>query len=292
MESGPAYTPHDSSPLVSASALHEALAATDLLLIDCRYQLGQSSWGRVQYGQAHLPGAVFACMDTELAGPRQPDTGRHPLPTAAAFASTLGRWGLTAATRVVAYDQGNGACAARLWWMLRAVGHSRVKVLDGGIAQWQREGFAVTTDIAARRPTSVAPCEYRNVLSAAEVQSALATGAISLIDARGADRFAGQNETIDPVAGHVPGALNHPFTLNLDSELRFLAPTQLKQRWAHVLERPNAARLATMCGSGITACHNLLALELLGVHDVPLYAGSFSEWITNPQRPVATGVSA
>jgi thiosulfate/3-mercaptopyruvate sulfurtransferase len=275
-------------PLISAATLRSQLDSPTLRVVDCRYELGKAAWGRSAYATGHIPGAVFASMDDDLAGPRQLRSGRHPLPTAAAFAATLGRWGLTPTSRVVAYDQGNGACAARLWWMLRARGHRMVQVLDGGLAAWLAAGF--TTDIAAPQivATTVPEREFDGVVTSAQVASGLATGSIRLVDARGADRFAGRNETIDPVAGHVPGAINHPFTGNLAASLQFVDAGELRQRWAHVLQQPAAAPLVAMCGSGITACHNLLALELAGYHGARLYAGSFSEWITDPARPVAT----
>jgi thiosulfate/3-mercaptopyruvate sulfurtransferase len=275
-------------PLISAASLRSLLGSPTLLVVDCRYELGKAAWGRSAYDAGHIPGAVFAAMDDDLAAPRQPGLGRHPLPTAHAFAATLGRWGFTPASRVIAYDQGNGAYAARLWWLLRARGHRAVQVLDGGMAAWLAAGFA--TDSAAPQPaaTTVAVREFEGVVTTAQVIAGLAAGSITLVDARGADRFAGRNETVDPVAGHVPGAINHPFAFNLAPSLQFLDAAQLRQRWAHVLESPGAAPLVAMCGSGITACHNLLALELAGHHGTRLYAGSFSEWITDPARPVAT----
>jgi thiosulfate/3-mercaptopyruvate sulfurtransferase len=275
-------------PLISAATLRSLLGSPTLLVVDCRHELGKAAWGRSAYDAGHIPGAVFAAMDEDLAAPRQPRLGRHPLPTATAFAATLGRWGFTPASRVVAYDQGNGACAARLWWMLRARGHRSVQVLDGGLAAWLAAGFA--TDVAVPQPvaTNVPVCEFEGVVTSSQVVEGLATRSITLVDARGADRFAGRNETIDPVAGHVPGAINHPFTTNLAASLQFLDADELRQRWAHVLQQPAGAPLVAMCGSGITACHNLLALELAGHHGARLYAGSFSEWITDPARPVAT----
>jgi thiosulfate/3-mercaptopyruvate sulfurtransferase len=282
-------TPPDPSPLVSAAALHGLLGAPGLIVVDCRYELGNAAWGRSVYVTGHIPGALFASMDEDLAGPRRAGSGRHPLPTAAAFAATLARWGVTPSSQVVAYDQGNGACAARLWWMLRAVGHERVQVLDGGYAAWLAAGYASDTAVPQTAPGTVPAREFAGVLSSDEVIAGLAAHRITLVDARGADRFAGRNETIDPVAGHVPGAVNHPFTGNLGPALQFLEAPVLRQRWAHVLDRPQLAPVVAMCGSGITGCHNLLALELAGYRGARLYAGSFSEWITDPARPVATG---
>ena len=281
--------PPDPSPLIDAPALHGLQDAPGLIVVDCRYELGNAAWGRNVYTKGHIPGALFASMDEDLAGPRRSGSGRHPLPTAAAFAATLGRWGVTASSHVVAYDQGNGACAARLWWMLRAVRHRSVQVLDGGYAAWLAAGYGTDTMEPQAAPTVVPMREFSGVLSSEEVVAGLAAGNILLVDARAADRFAGRNETIDPVAGHVPGAISHPFAGNLAPSLQFLDREQLQQRWAHVLDNPALAPVVSMCGSGITGCHNLLALELAGYRGARLYAGSYSEWITDPARPVAMG---
>jgi thiosulfate/3-mercaptopyruvate sulfurtransferase len=276
------------SPLIGAEELHQILGTPGLLVVDCRYELGNASAGRSAYEAGHIPGAVFASMDDDLASARQPVTGRHPLPSAAAFAASLARWGFTPASRVVVYDHANGASAARLWWLLRARGHASVQLLDGGIAAWRAHGHAVDTVVPQPTPTTVIARGFDGVATSAEVIAGLAQHNITLVDARAADRFAGQNETVDPVAGHVPGALNLPFTGNLTPASRFQDAALLRQRWAPVLQRAAQAPIVAMCGSGITACHNLLALELAGHRGARLYAGSFSEWITDPARPVVT----
>jgi thiosulfate/3-mercaptopyruvate sulfurtransferase len=173
--------------------------------------------------------------------------------------------------------------------MLRARGHAQVQVLDGGLAAWRAAGNAVETTVPVIHPTAVAPQAFRGVLDSQAVQTALAVGSIALVDARGADRFAGQNETLDPVAGHVPGALNQPFARNLGTDGRFLGVAQLREQWQPTLATAGTRPVVAMCGSGVTACHNLLALDLMGQPEMLLYAGSFSEWITSPARPVATG---
>jgi thiosulfate/3-mercaptopyruvate sulfurtransferase len=190
---------------------------------------------------------------------------------------------------VVAYDHGPGAWAARLWWMLRAVGHTAVQVLDGGLPAWLAAGGPVDTVTPAITPRSVPVRDFSGVATTGEIQAQLAANAITLVDARGADRFAGQNETVDPVAGHVPGAINHPFTTNLDASQKFLPAPELARRWEKELQLAGPRPLVAMCGSGVTACHNLLALELAGYRGARLYAGSYSEWIADPGRPVATG---
>lgn len=272
---------------MSALELQQLLGTPGLLVVDCRYELGNASAGRKAYDAGHVPGAVFASMDDDLAGPIRPGSGRHPLPAPADFAATLGRLGFTNSSRVVAYDQANGAFAARLWWLLHARGHDNVQILDGGFAAWQAAGLATDTAVPKPVATTVAAREFAGVVSSAEVVAGLAAGNITLVDARAADRFAGRNETVDPVAGHVPGALNLPFAGNLTPTMQFKDPAELRQRWAALLDRPGAPIVA-MCGSGITACHNLLALELAGHRGATLYAGSFSEWITDPARPVST----
>ena len=282
----------DLPPLLGAAELRRMDATRGLLIVDCRHDLPRPAWGATVYAEGHLPGAVFAALDRDLSGPVRPGTGRHPLPDPSDFARTLGSWGLAADSRVVAYDQGPGAYAARLWWMLRSVGHRRVQVLAGGLAAWTDAGGALTKDVPALTPTAVLVREFAGVMETARLQDALAAGSVTLVDARGADRFAGQNETIDPVAGHVPGAVNHPYGGNLSADGRsFLPPAELAHRWQSELQAARRAPIVAMCGSGVTACHNLLALELAGYRDGQLYAGSFSEWITDPRRPVATGVS-
>lgn len=282
-------TPTPASPLISAAALANRKSRPGLLVVDCRFELADPSRGRAEYLAGHIPGAVYAHLDEQLSAPRSAGTGRHPLPSPAAFAQTLGYWGLEPGTAVVAYDQANGACAARLWWMLRARGHAQVQVLDGGMAAWRAAGLALETAVPVIPPTKVAQQPFNGVLDSPQVQAGLAQGAIALVDARAADRFAGQNETLDPVAGHVPGSLNQPFSRNLGDDGRFLGVEKLRELWQPTLAAAGTKPLVAMCGSGITACHNLLALELMNQPAARLYPGSYSEWITDPSRPVATG---
>jgi thiosulfate/3-mercaptopyruvate sulfurtransferase len=278
------------SPLLGAAELRPLIGSRELLIVDCRHDLARPSWGAAAYAEAHLPGAVFAALDRDLSAPIRPGTGRHPLPDAGDFARTLGQWGLTAATRVVAYDHGPGPYAARLWWMLRAIGHRQVQVLDGGLAAWIAAGGNLTSALPSITPTTVPTREFAGVVNTAQLEQDLAARRVTLVDARGADRFAGQNETIDPVAGHVPGAVNHPYGGNLSEAQTFLPAAELARRWQQEVQAAGRAPIVAMCGSGVTACHNLLALELAGYGDGKLYAGSFSEWIADPRRPVATGM--
>jgi len=280
----------DLPPLITARELAGLLHDPALLLVDCRFDLADTDWGRRGYDAAHLPGAVYAHLDRDLSGPVTAATGRHPLPSPAAFAATLAAWGVTPATRVVAYDQGPGPYAARLRWLLRASGHRAAQVLDGGLAAWQSAALPLTD--AAPQPRA-APrrdfAAFEGWLTTESVATGLRNGSLRIVDARPADRFAGRNETLDPVPGHVPGAVNHPFAHNLGSDGRFLPRDELAERWRATLGDVTTGTVVMMCGSGVTACHNLLALELAGWPGARLYAGSYSEWIRDPARAVASG---
>ena len=271
-------------------------------VIDCRFDLTRPDWGATAFAAGHVPNALYANLDRDLSSPVTPTSGRHPLPRPEEFARKLGAWGIDADVQVVAYDQGSGAYAARLWWLLRWLGHDRVAVLNGGFAAWQQAGLPVSQQPGVRaqrrfvpRPSWGAVVSTDEILhlvragqlDAARTELSRAGGSRTLIDARAADRFAGQNETIDPVAGHVPGARNHPFAHNLDAQGRFLPPASLRERWLETLQGQPSSNAIAMCGSGVTACHNLLALEISGLPGAALYAGSWSEWIRDAARPVA-----
>ena len=279
--------------LIEPQQLAASLDDPDWAIIDCRFDLARPDWGAQDYASGHIPHALYAHLDRDLSGPRSARTGRHPLPQPETLAATFARFGIDERVQVIAYDQGTGAFAARLWWLLRWLGHRPAAVLNGGFAAWQQAGFAVTSQQESRPPRHFrASPDERAVVSGAEVAQLLGSGALRsgqrlLVDARSADRFAGENETLDPVAGHVPGASNHPFAANLDSQGRFLAPAQLRRSWEQTLRGVPPGEAIAMCGSGVTACHNLLALEAAGLSGARLYAGSWSEWITDPAHPVA-----
>jgi thiosulfate/3-mercaptopyruvate sulfurtransferase len=281
--------------LIEPAALAAHLADPDWAIVDCRFDLARPEWGALAWAAGHIPNALYAHLDRDLSGPRSALTGRHPLPEIAALSATFGRWGIDKEVQVVAYDQGAGAYAARLWWLLRWLGHRQVAVLDGGFAAWEGAGLALETAATVRAPRrfTAAPAAGLVVTTAALAPAvaagALTRGELTLVDARSADRFAGQNETLDPVAGHIPGARNHPFSGNLDAHGRFLSAPELRRCWADTLRERPAATLIAMCGSGVTACHNLLALEAAGLAGARLYAGSWSEWIRDPALPVARG---
>jgi thiosulfate/3-mercaptopyruvate sulfurtransferase len=277
--------------LIESAQLAAHSSDTDWAVLDCRFELGRPEWGASVYAEGHVPNAIYAHLDRDLSAPVTSTSGRHPLPLAEAFVATLGRWGIDENVQVVAYDQSNGAYASRLWWLLRWVGHFRVAVLNGGFAAWQQAGLPVSKQPGVRQPRRFTPNRAQaGVVSTVELEKLLAagqltTGARTLIDARSADRFAGENETIDPVAGHVPGARNHPFAHNLDAQGRFLPPHVLRSKWLETLHGQGPATAIAMCGSGVTACHNLLALEVAGLPGAQLYAGSWSEWIRDAARP-------
>jgi thiosulfate/3-mercaptopyruvate sulfurtransferase len=278
--------------LISASELAGHIDNPDWVVVDCRHDLVNLAAGREGFAVAHLPHAVFADMETELSGPKRgPDgafRGRHPLPERDAFIETLRGWGVNDATQVVAYDAHGGMFAARLWWMLRWAGHEAVAVLDGGMAAWQAAGLPLTSDVKTRpRGTIQARSPLVSMVGAAEVLANIGSGEVAVVDARAPDRFRGENETIDPVGGHIPGARNRFFKDNLTAEGRFKDAAQLKAELARVVGEPSKAVM--QCGSGVTACHNLLALEVAGMGGAALYPGSWSEWCADPARPVATG---
>ena len=277
--------------LIEPAELAAHVSETDWAVLDCRSDLARPEWGATAYAEAHLPNAIYAHLDRDLSGPVTSTSGRHPLPLLEPLTATLGRWGIDENVQVVAYDQSNGAYASRLWWLLRWLGHVRVAVLNGGLAAWQQAGLPVSKQPGVRQPRRFTPNRPEaGVISTVELQGILAAGQLAtgeraLIDARSADRFAGQNETIDPVAGHVPGASNHPFAHNLDAHGRFLPAHALRSKWLETLRGHAPATAIAMCGSGVTACHNLLALEVAGLPGAQLYAGSWSEWIRDAARP-------
>jgi thiosulfate/3-mercaptopyruvate sulfurtransferase len=274
--------------LIGVDSLRELLGEPRLAVVDCRFDLMNPDAGRQAYLRSHIPGARYADLNRDLSAPIGPQTGRHPLPAPDVFAAWLGSAGIGNDTQVVAYDDANGSIAARLWWMLRWVGHEAVAVLDGGFKAWSARGGALQSGHADVRGTQFIPHLHPEaVLSTADVQRALQDPAALLVDARAQERYAGTVEPLDPVAGHIPGAVNHPFTANLDADGRFLPGDEIKRRWQERLAGKHPRQLIAMCGSGVTACHNLLSLEVAGLTGAKLYAGSWSEWIRAPHRPIA-----
>lgn len=273
----------------------EELAAADprqTLVVDCRFTLSDPARGHRDYLEGHLPGAVHASLDDDLSdlGQNAGGLGRHPLPDASGFARSLGRWGWHDGLTVVACDAGNGAmAAARLWWLMRWAG-AAARVLDGGLAAWTTAGLPLEAEAVERVPTRPeVHFDAGQVLFTAALREQLDADRILLLDARAAPRYRGENEPIDPRAGHVPGARNRPFTDNLDAGGRWKTPEVLRREFRGIIGERDPAAVVHMCGSGVTACHNLLAMEHAGLHGSRLYAPSWSGWSSEADRPVATG---
>jgi thiosulfate/3-mercaptopyruvate sulfurtransferase len=261
-------------------------------VVDCRFTLADPDAGAHEHARATIPGAIYAHLDHDLSAPVIPGvTGRHPLPSREGFAATLGRWGIRAETQVVAFDDMGGAFAARLWWMLRWVGHRAVAVLDGGIGAFTGAGHA----LAPGQPYAGVPTRFElgeslvGEVTARDVLAALDDPTVVILDARAAPRYRGENETTDPLAGHIAGARSAPFIDNLGEGGRFRSPAQLRARFEERLAGTAPARAITYCGSGVTACHDVLAMAHAGLPLPRLYPGSWSEWITDPSRPRALG---
>ena len=277
--------------LITPDELAANLDNPDWVVIDCRFVLTDVNQGRLDYEAGHIAGAVYAHLDDDLSGPIIPGkTGRHPLPAVGAFAETLSRWGVDAATQVVSYDAMGGAIASRLWWMLRWLGHSSVAVLDGGWSGWQKAAGPIQSGIETRPARQFSPRLWADLAVDAEAVSSLRNdSAYCLVDSRSADRYRGENESLDPVGGHIPGAVSLPFGGNLAGDGTFLPAADLEARFRARLGDSPAENIVFYCGSGVTAAHNVLAMAHAGLGDARLYPGSWSEWITDPDRPVATG---
>jgi thiosulfate/3-mercaptopyruvate sulfurtransferase len=275
--------------LIDAATLAE-YPDKDLVLFDCRFDLGNAHWGEVEFAAGHVPGALYLHLDRDLSGPITTASGRHPLPDPDTFARRMASLGVGAGSQVIAYDQGNSAYAARLWWLLRWIGFHDVAVLDGGIAAWRAASLPLETAVRSPLPEVLQVALNSDAWVGSERVNELRQRPHTLlVDARGSERFAGRNETLDPVAGHIPGARNLPFLSNLGTDGKFLPAEVLRKRWQILLGSRPPAAIVAMCGSGVTACHNLLALEHAGLSGGRLYAGSWSEWIRDPERPIATG---
>jgi thiosulfate/3-mercaptopyruvate sulfurtransferase len=278
--------------------MYTTLVSTDLLashlsdwaVIDCRFDLQNEDWGREQYRRAHVPGAVYVSLNDDLSAPRTGMNGRHPLPSIEALARLFGRLGIDRSTQVVAYDQDAGPYASRLWWSLRYLGHDAAAVLDGGWAKWMREQRPVGHGDESRAPATFTPSPRPDVrVDVADVVAHLTDGSRRLIDARAPERFEGRTETIDRAAGHIPGALNHFFKQNLAEDGTMLPSETLRENFEELLGATSPADAVVYCGSGVTACHNVLAREHAGLHGTKLYVGSWSEWSSDPSRPIETG---
>jgi len=279
------------SPLISATELLALQGRAKVVLVDCRHDLMNPQAGREAYALGHLPGAVFAHLDADLSGSKTGRNGRHPLPEPAALAARLGQLGIGDDSRVVAYDAHGGPYAARLWWLLRWLGHDLVQVLDGGLPAWQAAGGGMESSVSAL-PAQQLSARVQDgwIVDVDTVLANLDRADFTVVDARAPGRYAGEGETIDPVAGHIPGALNRFFQLNLQADGSFKPAGELRAEWQALLAGQDAHDTVQQCGSGVTACHNLLALEVAGLPGARLYPGSWSEWCSSPDRPVAVGL--
>lgn len=278
-----------SSPLVSTAELASHLDDPAWRIIDCRFDLAQPEAGEAAYREGHIPGALYAHLERDLSGAVTPDSGRHPLPDPRTLCDTFSRWGIDSETQVICYDAQANAYAGRLWWLLRWLGHARVAVLDGGLKAWESQHLPLDSAIA-----SIAPRDFHGhpqdgmLVTTQELASQFDPHTRCIIDVRAAERFAGEKEPIDPVAGHIPGARNLPYLSNLDAGDCYLPPEALKKMYRRVLDDVPPEQCVVMCGSGVTACQSLIALEIAGLSGAKLYAGSWSEWIRDMRRPVAT----
>lgn len=283
--------------LITADALHTLLndPTTHTVVIDCTFDLNAPAAGRAVHHAGHLPGAYYMHLDNELSGEKTGTNGRHPLPERADFVARLRMLGVNNDTQVVAYDSNGGVFAARLWWMLRWIGHAGAAVLDGGRQAWRDAGYLMEEGM----PNEPTPLSHRGdlelrdalvpVVDAYDVESNIVAPTWLVVDARTEDRFRGENETLDPVGGHIPGAKNHCFKRNLDENMHFKPAGQLRTEWLATLNGVAPEHSIMQCGSGVTACHNVLAMEVAGLSGAALYPGSWSEWCSDPSRPIVQG---
>ncbi len=277
--------------LISTATLADKLDDPSWVIIDCRFNLTDTEAGRRAYQQGHIPGALYAHLDEDLSGPiHRGKTGRHPLPNIDVLALRFERWGIGRNVQVVAYDDAGGMIAARLWWLLRWLGHDAVAVLDGGWQKWVKEERFVESIIPRPKPRAFIPSPRSEMLVFAhDVDALRQQNDYKIVDSRAPERYRGEEEPLDPVAGHIPGVLNIPHPEAADEEGQFLKADKQKKRFRKILGDTEADHTIFYCGSGVSACRNLLAYKHAGLGDAKLYAGSWSEWITNPEREVATG---
>ena len=277
--------------LITTDQLAASLNSELIKIFDCRFSLADTEAGRKAYGEGHIPSSIYAHLDDDLSGEIiAGKTGRHPLPSIVSITETFSKWGIDEKVQVVAYDDKGGMIASRLWWMLKWLGHDAAAVLDGGWQAWENSGYPVSTDT----PTPLAKNFRPNprpemILPLQDMVKKSGSGKSLILDARAAERYRGEVEPIDPVPGHIPAAVSAPFALNLDENGYFLTTDQLKARFRDLLGDLPADQAVCYCGSGVSGCHNLLAAAHAGIKGIKLYPGSWSEWITDPQRPVSTG---
>lgn len=274
--------------LLSAKELFAHFDSADWVVFDCRFTLAEIEAGRVAYQQSHLPGAIYVHLDDDMSSPITASSGRHPLPDVTTFSEKLSAWGVDASKQVVVYDDAFGAVAGRMWWLLRWLGHTRVALLDGDLPTWQREAYPMQSEPPLLTPATFSPNVNNELLVDVEfVESRMSDDNFVIVDARAEARFLGDVEPLDNVAGHIPGAVNIPFDDNLAINSMFETREALSHLYKDIIKQVDYENVIHMCGSGVTACHNILAMEHAGMRGSRLYAGSWSEWITNSKRPVA-----
>ena len=276
--------------LIGTADLARHLGDPAFVIVDVRHDLGKpDTYGVETYAQSHVPGAVFAHVDRDLSAPTTGRNGRHPLPSPEAAAAVFGRLGIDARKQVVAYDQGGGVYASRLWWMLLWLGHENAAVLDGGFAKWTREGRPVEREPRTATASKFVPAGVRPTVNAAGIAASLPRHDLVLLDARAAERYRGDVEPLDPVGGHIPGALNRPHSRNVATDGTFRPAAELRAEFDAMLHGRSPGDVVNYCGSGVSACHNILAMAIAGYPLTRLYPGSWSEWCADPKRPVARG---
>lgn len=277
--------------LISTAELARHIDNPDWVVVDVRFALRQPDQGERDYLAGHIAGAVYAHLDRDLSSPQIVGaTGRHPLPPLDALSKSLGQWGIDHRTQVVVYDDAGGMMAGRLWWMLHFVGHDAVALLDGGWPRWREEGLPVRTGSEMRASRQFAANPYLHLVATAqEIEARLGDPALRLLDARAADRFRGENETLDPLGGHIPGAISAPYMANLGADGLMLSAEQLRTRYEQLLDGAPADEAIVYCGSGVSAAHDVLAIRHAGLPMPRLYVGSWSDWVSNGVRPVAQG---
>lgn len=276
--------------LVSAEQLAQHLNDPDWIVFDCRFTLTDTNAGYRAYLDNHIPGARYAHLNNDLSSEITATSGRHPLPDPELMASKLGLWGVGSDKQVVVYDDSFGAMAGRMWWVLRWLGHEAVALLDGGIQRWKKMQHPLTSALPDITPATFTPHPNNAMWVDAEcIEKALSSKECLIIDARSEERFSGEREMLDKVAGHIPGSVNYPFEDNLALDSTFMSADELREAYLDLLDGVSPDRVVHMCGSGVTACHSLIAMEHAGLKGARLYPGSWSAWITDPSRPVETG---
>lgn len=276
--------------IISAKDLFNNLNRPDWVFVDCRFDLADPSWGKEEYRALHIPGAVYAHTDEDLSGPKTQTSGRHPLPNPAEFCETMSRLGISNTTQVIVYDATSGSFAARLWFLLRFYGHTQVAVLDGGFTEWLKMNYPIETgENVNRRGNFTGVPDEKMIVTTPQVESAIGKDDWLLIDARAMERYTGAQETIDTKAGHIPGAINRFYGLNSNTEGTFRPSEALREEFTKITRGITSEKTIVYCGSGVTSTHHLLAMAIAGLPQPRLYAGSWSEWIRDPNHPIATG---